>query len=116
MTDIEKSKQVIQNFVQAVWSDRNLAALKDFWTEDCINHAMLSTNNVGIDALRVYHESFFDDVFAAFPDIKMVNGRSSQCPARRLWLQPAKAMPFLSFQLRKGGIFDHLTLDFFRDD
>lgn len=71
MTDLDKNKQVIQNFVQVVWNGRNLTPLKDFWTEDCINHAMSSTENCGIDALRVYHESFFDDFFAAFPDIQI---------------------------------------------
>lgn len=71
MTDLDKNKQVIQNFIQVVWNGRNLTALKDFWTEDCINHAMSSTENRGIDALRIYHESFFDDFFAAFPDIQI---------------------------------------------
>jgi predicted ester cyclase len=75
MTDIEqktnKNKQIIQNFVQVVWNGKNLAALKDFWSEDCINHEMPSTSNCGIDALRIYHESFFKDFFAAFPDIQI---------------------------------------------
>jgi SnoaL-like polyketide cyclase len=61
MTDFDKDKQIIQNFVQVVWNGRNFTDLKDFWTEDCINHAMPSTDNCGIDALRNYHESFFDD-------------------------------------------------------
>lgn len=32
---------------------------------------MPSIDNCGIDALRDYHESFFDDFFAAFPDIQI---------------------------------------------
>ena len=71
MIDLDKNKQIIQSFVQAVWNGRNLTVLEDFWTEDCINHAMPSTENRGIDALRIYHESFFDDFFAAFPDIQI---------------------------------------------
>lgn len=39
MNDADRNKQVIQDFIQAVWINRNLDALKDFWTEDCINHA-----------------------------------------------------------------------------
>lgn len=71
MTDLDKNKQVIQNFIQTVWNGRNLTALKDFWTEDCVNHAMLGTNNRGLDMLRLYHDSFFDDFFSAFPDIQI---------------------------------------------
>ncbi|MEH1847244.1 MAG: ester cyclase [Nostoc sp.] len=71
MSDINKNKQIIQNFIQVVWKGRNLAALKDFWTEDCINHAMPRSENRGLDALRVYHDSFFDDFFSAFPDIQI---------------------------------------------
>ncbi len=71
MSDINENKQIIQNFIQVVWSGRNLAALKDFWTEDFINHAMPGSDNRGLDALRVYHDSFFDDFFSAFPDIQI---------------------------------------------
>lgn len=71
MTDLDKNKQIIQHFVQAVWNDRNLNALPDFWTEECINHAMPSPGNFGIAALRAYHESFFTDFFTAFPDIQI---------------------------------------------
>ncbi len=70
MIDADEIKQLIQNFVQVVWRDRNLAALKDFWTEDCTNHAMPGTDNFGFDALRSYHEAFFAD-FSAFSDIKI---------------------------------------------
>ena len=71
MTDSDKNKQIIQNFVQVVWNGRNLNALKDFWTEDCINHAMPGSDNRGLDALKVYHDSFFNDFFSAFPDIQI---------------------------------------------
>ncbi|MEH2251953.1 ester cyclase [Nostoc sp.] len=70
MTDAGKNKQIIQNLVQVVWNDRNLTALKDFWTEDCINHTMPGSDNRGLDALRVYHESFFAD-FSAFSNIQI---------------------------------------------
>jgi steroid delta-isomerase-like uncharacterized protein len=71
MNDLDKNKQIIQNFIQVVWNDRDLSALKDFWAEDCVNHAMLGTDNCGLNALRAYHDSFFDDFFAAFPDIQI---------------------------------------------
>jgi steroid delta-isomerase-like uncharacterized protein len=69
MSDTDRNKQIIQKFIQTVWRDRNLAALKDFWTEDCINHAMPSgKNNRGLDRLQSYHKQFFAD-FSAFSDI-----------------------------------------------
>jgi steroid delta-isomerase-like uncharacterized protein len=71
MSSTNKNKQIIQNFIQVVWNDRDLMALKDFWTEDCINHAMPGTENCGLKALRIYHDSFFDDFFTAFPDIQI---------------------------------------------
>ncbi len=71
MNDIDKNKQIIQNFIQVVWNGRDLSALKDFWAEDCVNHAMSGTNNRGLEALHSYHDSFFDDFFSAFPDIQI---------------------------------------------
>jgi predicted ester cyclase len=71
MSDTDKNKQIIQNFIQVVWNGRDLTSLKDFWAEDCVNHAMPGTDNRGLDALRIYHDSFFDDFFSAFPDIQI---------------------------------------------
>ncbi|TYQ27761.1 ester cyclase [Pseudanabaena sp. UWO311] len=71
MSDTDKNKQIIQNFVRLVWNGRDLSVLKDFWTEDCVNHAMAGTDNRGLNALRIYHDSFFDDFFSAFPDIQI---------------------------------------------
>jgi steroid delta-isomerase-like uncharacterized protein len=71
MSDTDKNKQIIKNFVRVVWNGRDLTALKDFWTEDCLNHAMPGTDNRGLNALRIYHDSFFDDFFSAFPDIQI---------------------------------------------
>jgi steroid delta-isomerase-like uncharacterized protein len=72
MGDINQNKQVIQDFMQVVWNGRDLTALQDFWSEDCVNHAMPEADNRGLVALRAYHDSFFEDFFAAFPDIKIV--------------------------------------------
>jgi steroid delta-isomerase-like uncharacterized protein len=71
MNEPDKNKQIIRKFIQVVWNDRNLSALKDFWAEDCVNHAMPGTDNRGLNALRIYHDSFFDDFFSAFPDIQI---------------------------------------------
>jgi steroid delta-isomerase-like uncharacterized protein len=71
MSTTDQNKQVIQRFVKAVWSDRNLAALNDFWSEDCVNHAMQGAENRGLVALRAYHDSFFGDFITAFPDLKI---------------------------------------------
>jgi steroid delta-isomerase-like uncharacterized protein len=68
MNDTDKNKQIIQKFVRVVWNGRDLTALKDFWTEDCVNHAMPGTDNRGLNALRIYHDSFFGDFFFAFPN------------------------------------------------
>ena len=71
MSDIDRNKLIIQNFIQVVWNGRDLSVLKDFWAEDCINHAMPGPDNRGLIALRIYHDSFFDDFFSAFPDIQI---------------------------------------------
>ena len=70
MSETQTNKQVIQELIQAVWINRELAALPTFWTEDCINHAMPEPGNHGLDALRAYHEQFFA-AFAAFSDIRI---------------------------------------------
>lgn len=62
MSNLDRNKQIIQHFVQIVWRDRNLATLQDFWTADCINHAMSEPNNRGLDVLRDYHEAFMTDL------------------------------------------------------
>jgi predicted ester cyclase len=71
MSDTDQNKQIVQNFVRVVWNGRALSALPDFWAEDCVNHAMPGTSNRGLNALRIYHDSFFDDFFSAFPDIQI---------------------------------------------
>ncbi len=71
MNNTDKNKQIVQNFIRVVWNGRDLSALPDFWAEDCINHAMPGTDNLGLNALRIYHDSFFDDFFFAFPDIQI---------------------------------------------
>jgi steroid delta-isomerase-like uncharacterized protein len=69
MSDIHSNKQIIQNLIQTVWHGQDLVALKDFWTEDCINHAMPGTDNQGLNVLRDYHESFFKTFFTAFSNV-----------------------------------------------
>jgi steroid delta-isomerase-like uncharacterized protein len=71
MTDSDKNKQIIQNLIQVVWNGQNLNALKDFWTENCINHAMPGADNCGLEALRIYHESFFGAFFSAFSNVQI---------------------------------------------
>ena len=70
MTNSDENKRAVRDFVQSVWVDRNLAALGDFWMEDCVNHAMPGADNRGLETLRAYHEAFFD-AFAAFLDIRI---------------------------------------------
>jgi predicted ester cyclase len=70
MNNTEQNKQIIQKLIQVVWNEQNIDALKDFWTEDCINHAMPRVDNRGLNALQVYHESLFTD-FSAFSNIQI---------------------------------------------
>jgi steroid delta-isomerase-like uncharacterized protein len=71
MSEGKSNKQTIQNLIQTVWHGQDLVALKDFWTEDCINHAMPGTDNQGLDVLRDYHESFFQTFFTAFSNVQI---------------------------------------------
>ena len=66
----DENKQIVQKFIQVVWQEQNLAVLGDFWTADCINHAMPEADNGGLDALHAYHESLFSE-FAAFSNIQI---------------------------------------------
>jgi steroid delta-isomerase-like uncharacterized protein len=65
MNDSDANKQVVQNFLQAVWRERNLNRLAEFWTEDCINHAHAPVENRGLEAARAYHEPIIDMLNAA---------------------------------------------------
>jgi predicted ester cyclase len=67
MSDLNINKQIVQNFIDKVWHGQNLAALPEFWTADCINHAMPGTDNQGIASLTAYHQPFF----AAFANLKV---------------------------------------------
>jgi predicted ester cyclase len=70
MLNVDRNKQTIQALIQIVWQNRNLAALPDFWTEDCINHAMPADNNRGLEVLHSYHEQFLVD-FSAFANLQI---------------------------------------------
>ena len=65
---VEADKQVVRDFIEAVWVRQDLAALDRFWTADCVNHAAPAGNNFGLAALRGYHEQFAAQ-FDAFSDI-----------------------------------------------
>jgi steroid delta-isomerase-like uncharacterized protein len=70
MADLERNKRVLRDFIQAVWIEGNLDALGDFWTEDCVNHAMPGPENRGLAALYAYHDGFAQ-WFAAFSDMRL---------------------------------------------
>lgn len=53
MNNANQNNQIIQKFSQVVWEEHNLEALKHFWTEDCINHAVLKANNQSLNSLQV---------------------------------------------------------------
>lgn len=64
---VDTGKQTIKAFIDAVWVGGDLDALDRFWTDSCINHAAPAGQDVGLAALRSYHESFATS-FAAFSD------------------------------------------------
>lgn len=68
MDDLAANKKVIEEFIRTVWGAGDVAALSDFWTDDCVNHAMPGPENRGLDALRAYHEGSFA-AFTAFTDV-----------------------------------------------
>lgn len=59
---------IIRAMIEAVWNQGNLDALPMFWSANCVNHAMPGPQNVGLAALRAYHEGFLA-AFAAFSNI-----------------------------------------------
>ncbi len=67
---VAEQKERLQTFVQKVWREGNLDALPEFWTPDCLNHAMPVRNPRGLEQLRVYHESLFRE-FAAFSEFEI---------------------------------------------
>lgn len=57
--DAEAGKELVRDSIQIIWMERNLAALPNYWTEDCINHAMSpGADNRGLGPLHTYHEQF----------------------------------------------------------
>lgn len=68
MTDADENKRIVREFIQTVWVGRNPAALGNFRTDDCVNHAMPRGDNRGLETLRAYHESFLE-TFAAFSNV-----------------------------------------------
>jgi predicted ester cyclase len=60
MTQLETNKTIIQNSIEAVWNQHNLAALPDYWNTNCINHAMPGEHNTGLEMLHAYHAGFLE--------------------------------------------------------
>ncbi len=70
MVDVSANRSVVRAFIEEVWQNRNLDALPTFWTSDCINHAMPGPANVGLEAVRAYHQQFFA-AFSAFSALRI---------------------------------------------
>jgi len=64
---MDTGKQTVMAFIEAVWVRGDLEALDRFWTVGCVNHAAPAGHDVGLEALRSYHESFAAS-FSAFSD------------------------------------------------
>jgi predicted ester cyclase len=52
------NKEIIRRFIDFVWQRRDLNALSEFWTSDCVNYAARPSEQ-GLEALRAYHEEQF---------------------------------------------------------
>lgn len=70
MSNLKTNKQIVSDLIREVWHQGNLDILSDFWSEDCINHAMPAANNRGLEALRIYHESLSVTLTEAFTDFQ----------------------------------------------
>ena len=71
MSSGERNKAKLREFVRVVWDGRDLSQLPTYWTPGCVNHAAPASSQVGLDALRVYHEGFFNGFLRAFTDAKI---------------------------------------------
>ncbi len=67
----EQNKQRLREFVRVVWEARDLSALPAYWTADCVNHSAPGPGNVGLEAVRAYHEGFLANFLPAFSDPKI---------------------------------------------
>ena len=67
----EQNKQRLREFVRVVWEGRDLSALPAYWTDDCVNHAAPGPGNVGLDAVRAYHQGFLAGFLPAFSEPKI---------------------------------------------
>ena len=114
MSEGEVNAQIVRDFIERVWARRDVAALPEFWTEDCLNHAAPEADNRGLDALRIYHEQFFA-AFAAFSDVKI---KITQQLADKDWIatyvvtQATHTGPFFGFPVTGKTV----TLDAIRMD
>lgn len=68
MVGIDGGRQVVRQFIDVVWRGQDLDALGRFWTADCVSHAAAAGGDVGLAALRSYHEHFAAQL-AAFSDV-----------------------------------------------
>ena len=66
-------KQVVRDFIDAVWRQGRLEELDHWWTEGCINHAAPDGARKGLDALAAYHRAFAEQMAGfAHADIQVV--------------------------------------------
>lgn len=71
MNSCEQNKAKLREFVRVVWEGRDLSQLPAFWTSNCVNHAAPASAQVGLEALRAYHEGFFTGFLPAFTNSRI---------------------------------------------
>jgi steroid delta-isomerase-like uncharacterized protein len=70
MSDLNNNKQIVRSLIDEAWNRGDLSILSDFWSEDCINHAMPGADNRGLKTLLAYHESVAATLQEAFIDFR----------------------------------------------
>ena len=67
----EQNKAKLREFVRVVCEGRDLSQLPTIWAPNCINHAAPALAQIGLEALRTYHEGFFTGFLRAFTNAKI---------------------------------------------
>ena len=103
----EQNKRAIHAMVQAVWTNHDLSALPIYWADDCVNHAAPEHGQVGLDALRTYHEGFLTGFLPALSNPRIEFSQQIASPSQPHW---AAARQPTDRQGRRLGVNPHRLL------
>ena len=54
------NKRIVQQFIDDIWNNNNLAKIENYWTPDCVNHVLPPSANRGLENLKASHQPFFE--------------------------------------------------------